>query len=78
MPWICLQIEDWEPVILEGKPQLDVSRRKFHNQWVEIKWSEQVIDIIPTPPPAHFTALLDPKHHKIELTVQELKGRRSQ
>ncbi|MFX1534348.1 MAG: hypothetical protein ACFFDI_09015 [Promethearchaeota archaeon] len=29
-------------------------------------------------PPAHFSALLNPKHHKIELTVQELRGKRAQ
>ncbi|MFX1252459.1 MAG: hypothetical protein ACFFCZ_12715 [Promethearchaeota archaeon] len=73
-----VNFEDWEPVILEGEPQLDVSRRTFHNQWVEIKWSEMGIDIIPTSPPAHFNALLDSKHHKIELIAQELRERRAQ
>jgi hypothetical protein len=69
---------DWSPLILDGAPQLDDTQREFHNQWVELKWSDQGITIIPTPQPAHFSALLDPKHHKIELTVQSLKGPRAQ
>ncbi|MFX1255733.1 MAG: hypothetical protein ACFFCZ_29280 [Promethearchaeota archaeon] len=73
-----VNFENWRPFILEGAPQLDDTQCEFHNQWVELKWSDQGIVIIPTPQPAHFSALLDPKHHKIELTVQSLKGKRAQ